>query len=306
MPDANQEITVVTTPTTVVTEVQTPATSVVPQGDPNSGEDQGGEGGEGGENETGQIENEGQPGKKPIQPRINELVRKRHEAEREAAYWKGVAQASTSKPVVESPAPAAAPAKPTTDQFNTYDEYVEALTDWKSDRAVEKALATVNAKIEEKSTQQTAAQQEADRTKNWHARQDATKAVLKDYDEVVGSSDVAIAAHVGDLLLDSDHGPALAYKLAQDPELAAKLNGMSEKMAAKEIGKLEAAFDLTATPSATTTPAAPTAKTNVSKAPVPPSPVTQGRATSKDMSAMSMDEYIAARKAQGAGWAKRG
>lgn len=299
MPDANQEV--VETQVTN-TEVQNPANSGVSQENTNSGNEQGQREEIG---EEGQVENEGQQGKKPIQPRINELVRKRHEAEREAAYWRGVAQASANKSTVESPAPAAAPAKPTADQFKTYDEYVEALTDWKSDRAVEKALATVNTKIEEKSTQQTAAQQEADRTKNWQARQDATKAVLKDYDEVVGESDIPIAPHVGELLLDSDHGPALAYKLAKDPELANKLNRMSEKQAAKEIGKLEAAFDIAAGSSNTQTTAAPAAQPNVSKAPVPPRPVTQGRSTSKDLSQMSMDEYVAARKAQGAGWANR-
>ena len=295
MPDANQEI-----ETQVVnTEVQNPANTSVSQENTNSGD-----GHQEGTGEEGQVENEGQQGKKPIQPRINELVRKRHEAERQAAYWRGVAQAS-SKSTIDSPAPAAAPAKPTADQFKTYDEYVEALTDWKSDRAVEKALATVNTKIEERSTQQTAAQQEADRTKNWQARQDATKVVLKDYDDVVGESDIPIAPHVGELLLDSDHGPALAYKLAKDPELADKLNGMSEKQAAKEIGKLEAAFDIAAGSSNGQQTAAPAAQPSVSKAPVPPRPVAQGRATTKDLSQMSMDEYVSARKTQGAGWANR-
>jgi len=299
MPDANQEV----VETQVAnTEVQNSANNGGSQEHTSTEHEQGQR-----EGEEGQVDNEGQSGKKPIQPRINELVRKRHEAEREAAYWRGVAQAASNKSTVETPAPAAAPAKPTADQFKTYDEYVEALTDWKSDRAVEKALATVNTKIEEKSTQQTAAQQEADRTKNWQARQEATKAVLKDYDEVVGESEIPIAPHVGDLLLDSDHGPALAYKLAKDPELAEKLNRMSEKQAAKEIGKMEAAFDIAAgsSNSQTQTTAAPAAQPNVSKAPTPPRPVTQGRATSKDLSQMSMDEYVAARKAQGAGWANR-
>lgn len=300
MPDANQEA----VETQVAnTEVQDPADSGGSQDHVESGNERG-ERADGGE--EGQVENEGQQGKKPIQPRINELVRKRHEAEREAAYWRGVAQANASKSTVETPAPAAAPAKPTADQFKTYDEYVEALTDWKSDRAVEKALASVNTKIEEKSTQQTAAQQQADRTKNWQARQDATRAVLKDYDDVVGESDVPIAPHVGELLLDSDHGPALAYKLAKDPELADKLNRMAEKQAAKEIGKMEAAFDIAAGSSnSQTQTAAPAAQPNVSRAPTPPRPVTQGRSTSKDLSQMSMDEYVVARKAQGAGWANR-
>lgn len=236
--------------------------------------------------------------KKPIQPRINELVRKRHEAEREAAYWRGVAETRAPKiTTVEPPAPAAAPAKPVVSDFTTYDEYVDALTDWKSDRAVEKALAAVNTKAEERATQQSAAQMEEERSKNWNTRQTATKGVFKDYDEVVGNSDVPIHAHVAGLLKESDHGPALAYKLAKDPALAEKLNGMTEREAIKEFTRLEMAFEGQATPP----PPAP-----VSKAPVPPTPVRVGASTSKDIGKMSMDEYVAARKAAGGSWGARG
>lgn len=252
---------------------------------------------EDGQNQNTDLEgNEG--GKKPIQPRINELVRKRHEAERETAYWRGVAEARTPKvTTAEPPAPAAAPAKPVVDNFTTYDEYVDALTDWKSDRAVEKALAAVNTKTEERATQQSAAQVEEERSKNWATRQTAIKEVFKDYDEVVGNSDVPIHAHVADLLKESDHGPALAYKLAKDPALAEKLNGMTERQAAKEFGRLEMGFEGTAP---TPTPV------HVSKAPVPPTPVRGGASTSKDIGKMSMDEYVAARKAAGSNWGVRG
>ena len=238
-------------------------------------------------------------GKKPIQPRINELVRKRHEAEREAAYWRGVAETRAPKPATaESPAPAAAPAKPVVGDYQTYDEFVDALTDWKSDRAVEKALATVNAKTEERTTQQTAAQAEEARSKAWQTRQTATKEIFKDYEEVVGNSEVPIFPHVADLLKDSDHGPALAYKLAKDPALAEKLNKMTGLQAAKEFGRLEMGFETPATPAPPPVP--------LSKAPVPPTPVRVGAATSKDISKMSMDEYVAARKAAGANWGARG
>lgn len=247
--------------------------------------------------------------RKPIQPRINELTRARHDAEREAAYWKGVATAkSNGASSAETSAPAAPPPKPIVDNFKTYDEYVEALTDWKSDRAVEKALAGVNKTIEERSSQQTAAQQESERNTNWQTRQEATKKVITDYDEVVAESDVPIAPHVGDLLLDSDHGPAIAYKIAKDPSIADKLNKMSPTAAAKEIGKMEAAFDsniaASPAPSPSEAPAPAPAAKQVSKAPTPPNPVNVSSSRTPDLAKMNMDDYVKARKAQGARWGR--
>lgn len=252
-------------------------------------------------------------GRKPIQPRINELTRARHDAEREAAYWKGVATAKggTTNASAEAPAPAAPP-KPTVDKFQTYDEFVEALTDWKTDRAVEKALANTNKVIEERTTQQTAQQREASLNDNWAQRQEATKKVLIDYDEVVAESDVPIAPHVGELLLESDHGPAIAYKLAKDPSIAEKLNKLSPTAAAKEIGKMEAAFDhdVAASPAAapaeasSPAPASAAVVKPVSKAPTPPNTLPQSTARTPDLAKMGMDDYVKARKAQGARWGR--
>lgn len=258
---------------------------------------------------TEELDAAGQP-KKPIQPRINELVRKRHEAEREAAYWRGVATSGGAKPAqapAAAPAPAPEPPRPVASNFQTYDEYVDALTDWKVEKALKPALAGVNKSIEERSATQTKAQQEAELQTNWQKRQDATKAVIKDYDEVVANSDLPIAKHVGDLLIESEHGPALAYKLAKDPALADKLNKMTPTAAAMHIGRLEAAFEPAAdSPAQADAPAAaPAAPVKaVSKAPVPPTPVNTNSSRAPALQNMAMDDYVKARKAQGAGWAR--
>lgn len=243
-------------------------------------------------------------------------MRKRHEAEREAAYWRGVANAGgapkTSAPAA-APAAPVTPPKPEAKSFQTYDEFVEALTDWKTDRAMEKARATVNTEIKETAAKQTAEQQTAERTKTWHSRQEATKAVIKDYEEVVANSDIPISPHVGELLVDSEHGPALAYQLAKDPSLAEKLNAMSPTAAAKYIGRMEAALDPAESPApaaggpngAAATPAAPPAVVKpVSKAPVPPTPVAGFSSRPPDLAKASMDDYVKIRREQGARWGR--
>lgn len=217
---------------------------------------------------------------KGVQPRIDELTRARREAEREAAYWKQVAQGA------QSPAQAA-PQRPTPDQFDQYDDYVDALTDWKADQAV-------NKRMEQDSTRKVA----ETRAQTFAERQAQARTAMPDYDEVVGGSDTPIADHVGEVILDSDLGPQLAYHFAKNPDALMRLNSMSPTAAAREIGKLEST--LSAKPAA---PAASTKK--VSAAPAPAGTLgTQGRATTPPLANLSMDEYMKQRKSQGARWAK--
>lgn len=259
--------------------------------------------GEGEEHVNEPNEEPGQRKVKPIQPRINELVRKQRAAEREADYWRGVAQgrtATTSNAPAPGPTPAAAPAapKPTREQFANYDDFVEALSDWKAEArvatAVQAAINDVNARIEQRESHQSAAQVKANRAKNWTERAAATREVLPDFDDVLAAAQGAvIEPHTAELLEDSPHGPAIAYRLAKDPELLDKLNKLSPSQAAKEIGKMEAVFDGSAPPPA------PAPNPHATKAPRPPSRVDAGASSSKDISKMSMDEYAAWRKAQG-------
>lgn len=231
--------------------------------------------------------NEGQPTErdekgrfKGVQPRIDELTRARREAEREAAYWKQVAQGA------QSPAQAA-PQRPVPENFEKYDDYIDALTDWKAEQAVAK-------RMEADSTRKVAEV----RVQTFKERQDQFRQQTPDYDEVVGASDVPLTFHVAELLQESDLGPQLAYHFAKNPSVLDRLNQMQPTAAAREIGRLEAT--LASKPAA---PAAPTKK--VSNTPAPAGTLgTQGRATTPALQNLSMDEYMKQRKAQGARWAR--
>lgn len=231
-------------------------------------------------NEGQQTERDEKGRFKGVQPRIDELTRARREAEREAAYWKQVAQGT------QSPAQAA-PQRPTPDQFDKYDDYVDALTDWKAEQAVAK-------RMEADSTRKVA----ETRAQTFAERQTQARTVMTDYDEVVGGSDTPIANHVGEAIMESDLGPQLAYHFAKNPDVLLRLNSMNPTAAAREIGRLEAT--LSAKPA---TPAAPTKK--VSNTPAPASTTgAQGRATTPALANLSMEEYMKQRKAQGARWAR--
>src|SRR5574340_765944 len=70
------------------------------------------------------------PRKNGVTKRIDELVKLREEARRDAEYWRKVALEKLDAGKKEGAAAATAD-KPDASKFKTYDEYVEALTDWK-------------------------------------------------------------------------------------------------------------------------------------------------------------------------------
>lgn len=218
---------------------------------------------------------------KGVQPRIDELTRARREAEREASYWRGIATQGQAQPSAP-----AAPQKPTPDQYDDYGKYVEDLTDWKADQAVAKRMAQDS----DRKVVDTRAQTFAE-------RQVAARAVMPDYDAVVGGSETPITQHVGEAIMESDRGPELAYHFAKNPEVLQNLNGMSPVQAAREIGRLEATLP---TKSA---PAVPSKKLSNTPAPAGTQSA-QGRATTPALASASMDEYMAQRKTQGARWAR--
>lgn len=237
----------------------------------------------------------------PLQPRIDELTRQKHEAKREADYWRQRAEAAAKPP--EPPK-----VKPTPDKFDNYGEYVEELSKWNAKEVFEEAT-------KERDTRSAAEKQASERASNWVKNVDSLKAELPDYHDVMATSEVPVTDVVKDLLLDSELGPRIAYHLTKNPDAAEKLNAMTEREAAREIGRLEIrlaasaptpASDDTATETEAT-PAAPTPPVRkTTSAPAPATPVSSGRSTTPPLSKMSMDDYVKARVAQGASWARRG
>lgn len=129
----------------------------------------------------------------------------------------------------------------------------------------------------------------------WQAKVDAARMDIPDYDQVVGSSKAEVKPHVASAVLDSDLGPQLFHHLAKNPDALERLNGMSEKAALKEIGRLEAQLETPKQPA--------TAFKKVSSAPEPVKPVGQSRGVvQKPLHEMNQAEYEEYRRKHGARW----
>lgn len=257
-------------------------------------------------NKDEQVEDRDSKGRfKPgVQTRIDELTRSRREAEREAAYWKARVQGTDS---AQSPAQTAAqPKPPVQTDYATPEEYQEALDDFKIDQKVEAKLAA-------KESEKTVTEAVTKRAMDWQSRLADARESIPDFDEVVNAAEIPVAGHVAELLVEHDLGAALMHHLAKNPEVLEKMNNMSPAKAAFEIGKLSTVLEAAAPGSGTDISSVTETKPSVtqkvversvSKAPPPSQTIGQGRATTPALDDLGMEDYVARRKTQGAGWAR--
>jgi flagellar motility protein MotE (MotC chaperone) len=127
-------------------------------------------------------------------------------------------------------------------------------------------------------------------TDDFLERVEDVKKSIPDYDKVVetfAGSGGKFAPHVIEEIRDSEKGPMLAYHFAKNPALAAELNALSPRDAAREIGRIEARLSLPQ----------PRKQT---QAPAPLTPVTGGATTSfNPFDTDDMEAYVKWRKKQG-------
>lgn len=157
-------------------------------------------------------------------------------------------------------------APPKEADFEDYAAYDRAVRQYD----VKLALAEQRAADREAdaSRRQSAAKEEAQEA--FHDRCDEAREKLPDFDKVLEAArGRQIAAHVSDLVVESEKGGMLAYYLAKNPDVLTKLNGMSERAAAKAVGALEQRLTLAKPKTAT---AAPTPAKPVSGSSKPSSP----------------------------------
>ncbi len=181
-----------------------------------------------------------EPGAKPaekpdgVQKRIDELTRRRYEAEREAAFWRGKAEGG----VKPSDTPDTE-AKPKQEAYDSYESYIEAVTDWK----LSERLNIERARMQQESQAQTVAQ-------GFDAQVQTARAKHADFDTVVYNEDLRISETMRDAMLHSENGASLAYHLGTHPEEAARISGLPPMVQVMAMGRLQAKLEAKAAPAA--------------------------------------------------------
>ena len=179
---------------------------------------------------------------KGVGKRINELTREKYdamrkaeEARREAEYWRQQATAPRQQPPAE--------AKPSINDFQTFEEYSEALAEWKFDQKIRQVKAAEYAEQQER----TVAEKTTQQAKVWEEREAQARQEIDDYDEVVIPllSDPQILYHpgIGEALAASEIGPRILHYLGTNLPEAMAIAQMSPPAAAKAIGRIEAKLE---------------------------------------------------------------
>ena len=196
-----------------------------------------------------------------LEIRFEKITKQREEARAEAQREREARESLEAKVrELESrskPEKVEASEEPRPEQFTDMYEYAKALTDYKVDqRLAEEKQKEAQAKVE-------AQRQQVINT--WAKRVESAKAEMPDFEAMVGSADVVVSNEVRDAIFESEVGPQVLYHLAENPELAEKLQGMTVTSALRTIGKLEAQFEKAETQTKTVV--------GKSKAPAPINPI---------------------------------
>jgi hypothetical protein len=216
-----------------------------------------------------------------LEKRISKLVyereqanRRAEEATRRAAYYEGLAQGGRGAPPQGAQAPAEAGAKdgpPKQEQFESYDEYLRALT--------RHEIRTEMAQERQKLTQDLEAREIRG---TFESRAQAVREKHSDFDEVVFNENLSVSVPMRDAFMNLPDGAELAYHLGQHPEEAARISRLSPNHQMLELGRIS--YQL-ATP-----PPPPAPKPQVSAAPAPITPV---KAAAKATEALRDDLSVA-------------
>lgn len=180
----------------------------------------------------------------------------------------------------------APPKRPDPKDFKTYDEYTEALTDWKVDEKLRKAeekRQTEAKKSDFKKAQETKVQR-------YEKGIEAAQEIYEDFDDVIEDYDGPLTIGMQQALLDSDMGPQVAYYIAQNPKVGEKMAKMTLVQINKEVAKIEARLE------AKQGDKAADDDKKTSKSPPPIDPVKGSSKSKKSVEDMDYEEYLKERQ----------
>jgi len=183
-----------------------------------------------------QVETNAEP-KEPEEPKkqehANRAQKRIDKLTREKYLLQGELEAMRRMQGVNAQPQPEADQKPTRAQFQSDDEFIEALTDYK----VSKAMSTAESKIT-----QTASKAKIETA--WSGKVESARKEYADFDDVLEDvADVAISDAVSDAIIESDFGPDIQYYLAKNPAEVDRLNALSPASAARAIGRIEAGIE---------------------------------------------------------------
>lgn len=165
--------------------------------------------------------------------------------------------------------------KPKEEDFEEYNEFIDALTDWKVDAKIE----ALNIKAQKKAIDSRTAESE----KKFRAELNTGGERYSDFEEVAMSPTVPITEAMVQILHECEHPADIAYYFGKHIKECAAVANMTPFRAAKAIGKIEAEINAELKKSPP--------ETKITKAPEPIKPIKSREIITKDPDKMTQKEY---------------
>ena len=173
-----------------------------------------------------------------LKERLAKERKKREPLERELGWLKQIAmdRGQTQQPA-QQPAqkPQENSQRPVIGQFAEYDQYLEALADWKADQKV----AEFRKQAEQQTAQRSQAEQLQAIQRAYDERVEKARAKYQDYDDVAHGP-VPINDAMALAIRASEDGPDIAYYLGNHVEEAQRIYRLPPLLAVAEIGRIGA------------------------------------------------------------------
>ena len=225
------------------------------------------------ENTTPETPAEQEASKTFSQEELDAIVGKR--LAREQRKWER--EQAQRLETVQAQKPAATPSDLSPDQFNTYEDYADALAEYKA---------------EELLARRETARQHQDLLEHYHDREEAARDRYDDFEQVAYNPKLSITEAMAQSIQASDNGPDVLYYLGSNPKEADRIARLSPILQAKEIGKLEAGMASSPPVRKTSTAPAPIAPVTARASGAPIYDTTDPRSTKS----MSTSQWIEAER----------
>lgn len=211
---------------------------------------------------------------KGVQKRIDRLTRERYQLKGELeAMRRMAAQQPAPQPVAHATDDAPKP-----EQFQSYEQYLEAKAEWKAEQKVAEVLR----KQQESTQRQSAEAERRQISQAWEQRVEAAADAYDDFEEVALAPDLPVSGVMAEAIQRAEKGADVLYYLGKNREVAAQIARLDPLSAAIRIGEIAATL------------ARPVAK-KTTNAPPPISPVGARATVSKDPAKLSDAEWYASR-----------
>ena len=216
---------------------------------------------------------------KGVQKRIDRLTQEKYRLRAELEFLRSQQpQPQQAQPAQQAQQPSQAPKL---EQYNSIEEYLDALADHKASQKFDHL-----AKEREAKESQTRQQKEAAKLHEGYTKQtEQARQAYEDFDDVVQDPDLPISQAMAEAILRSSNGADVAYYLGKNPDQAARIASLDPFSAAVEIGRIAA------------TVVRPQPR-KTSNAPPPIQPVGARATPVTDPDKMSADEWMKWRNGQ--------